>query len=192
VSRSCCGAGVKLVSSWRVEWTWLAAVCGCVARATEPDPAEGQATSTGSTSVDAPTTSTSESATSSSAGQDETTSSTMPDVGVAIDCVARNESYECAPMDCDAPTNGYECGSLWMDDDGCMRPFCKSNTDCAKDTICFKYGECEPDTIYCWAFAGCFESDGECHCGAVAGCPREQTPLEAQNGTCIPAALRPC
>jgi hypothetical protein len=181
------------VAPLRVGLLGLLAANGCVARETSADTGESSLGPSASSDTTLATSAVEGStSTSTATGRDDTTSPATPDVAVPIDCAARNESYECAPMDCDAPTNGHECGSLWMDDDGCMRPFCKSNDDCPTETVCFKYGECEPDTIYCWPFAGCWMSDGECHCGAVGGCSEEQTPPEAQMGHCIPPDLRPC
>lgn len=94
-------------------------------------------------------------------------------------------------MDCAAPTNGYECGTIAMDDDGCLRPFCRAASDCPADLVCYKHAECDP-TAFCWSFAGCAIDEGECSCGALGGCPTEAPPIEVQWGHCIPPALRPC
>jgi hypothetical protein len=167
----------------RGAWVLLAMV-GCVARESGVGTTESSSTTT-STSAGA-----SSEATSSSEGT--TTSSAVPDVAAPIDCFARNEAYECPPMDCAAPIYpSWQCGSIWVDDDGCLRPFCKSEADCPEEHVCFKYAECDPED-FCWTFAGCGLLGDECHCGAVGGCPDEAPPIEDQQGICIPPALRPC
>lgn len=161
----------------------LALAFGCAARVSDASTDDGATTSSSTTWLGE--------SSSNPSSSETTTTAAVPDVAAPIDCFARNEQYECAPMDCAAPIYQFECGSIWVDDDGCMRPFCKSDADCPAERECFKFVECDPEA-FCWTFAGCGPIGDECVCGAVGGCPNEPPPIADQTGICIPAELRPC
>ncbi|MEZ4383657.1 MAG: hypothetical protein R3A79_20165 [Nannocystaceae bacterium] len=143
----------------------LLCVAACSGGPSETDASGSESDSTSSTSSTS-TTGSSQTVTvtittspSSSTGETTSTSTTA---GVACGGV---EGFDCAePVDC----GEVECGGLGshLDDEGCPRPTCADDSECADGERCYGalWGQCTASTF------DCNDGGGSCSCGFSGDC----------------------
>ena len=89
------------------------------------------------------------------------------------------DDFSCgAGVDCEVSN---ACGTLdsYFDDDGCLRPTCRRNSDCGAGEVCYYdelYGGCASSSL------SCDDDNGECECGGSDDCG---------GAYCVPAELLP-
>jgi hypothetical protein len=146
--------------------------------ASRPTPADGSTSDGGSTSVaasssevasdaEASSSSVSADASSSAAGTGDTGAS---DTGTAgVDVGPTGCAVEWLPPVCwGVACEDLECGEPWsrLDADGCARPECVTDADCAADRHCSPRFVAAP----CVSGLNCSDEGGMCLCGGNLGC----------------------